>query len=60
MSTDLWTPDDVARAGRVSRRTVGKWCAEKRIPYIKIGRTIRFRPEAVLKALARYEIKEVQ
>ena len=58
MSAEIWTPLDVARSYQVSRRTVGNWCKERRIPYIQVGRTIRFRPEDVAKALARFEIKE--
>jgi len=55
----VWLAQDVCAAYQVSRRTLGKWCAERRIPYIKLGRAVRFRPEAVAKALQAFEIKAV-
>jgi len=53
----LWLAADVCAAYQVSRRTLGKWCAERRIPYIKLGRAVRFRPDAVAKALEKFEVK---
>jgi len=55
----LWTRDDVARYSQVSLRTVTGWIAERRIPAIKLGRSIRFRPDAVMRALQKFEIREV-
>jgi len=40
-------------------RTVGEWIAYRRIPTIRIGRTVRFRPDAVAKALEKFEVKAV-
>ena len=45
----------VARRAGVSVRTVDEWIRHKRIPSIKIGRTIRFRWAAVEAALLKYE-----
>lgn len=55
----VWTRQDVARVYKVSLRTVGQWIAERRIPCMKLGRTVRFRPAAVTKALEKFEIKAV-
>lgn len=56
---NIWTRFDVASTYQVSPRTVGKWIAERRIPVLKIGRAVRFRPEAVAKALEKFEVKAV-
>jgi excisionase family DNA binding protein len=55
----LWTRKDVSRTYRVSERTVGNWIAERRIPVLKLGRACRFRPDAVAKALEKFEVKAV-
>jgi excisionase family DNA binding protein len=55
----IWTRQDVASTYQVSPRTVGKWIAERRIPVLKLGRAVRFRPDAVQKALEKFEIKAV-
>jgi excisionase family DNA binding protein len=55
----LWTADDVARYCRVSVRTVRQWQAERRIPFLKMRRIVRFDPAAVLDALGKFEIIEV-
>jgi excisionase family DNA binding protein len=59
ITAPVWTRNDVSQTYQVSLRTVGQWCAERRIPYIKLGRAIRFRPEAVAKALEKFEVKAV-
>ena len=55
----LWTREDVSRTYRVSVRTVGNWIAERRIPVLKLGKAVRFRPDAVAKALEKFEVKAV-
>jgi excisionase family DNA binding protein len=55
----LWSAEDLMHFAGVSRRTVGGWCRNRRIPFLKLGRTIRFRPEAVRTALAKFEVREV-
>jgi excisionase family DNA binding protein len=55
----LWTREDVANHYRVSIRTVGEWIAARRIPFLRIGRAVRFRPESVEKALEKFEVKAV-
>ena len=58
-SSLVWTRHDVAQAYQVSLRTVGQWIAERRIPVLKLGRACRFRPDAVAKALEKFEVKAV-
>jgi excisionase family DNA binding protein len=55
----VWRRQDVAQAYQVSLRTVGQWIAERRIPVLKLGRTCRFRPDAVAKALEKFEVRAV-
>jgi excisionase family DNA binding protein len=57
----LPTRGDIARHCKVSLRTVDRWLAERRIPYIRFGkRCVRFRWEAVKKAIDRLAIQEVK
>jgi excisionase family DNA binding protein len=59
LNSPLWTREDVSRTYRVSVRTVGNWIAERRIPMLKLGKAVRFRPDAVAKALEKFEVKAV-
>ncbi len=59
VGTHFWLAADVCAACHISRRTLGNWIAERRIPYIKLGRAVRFRPDAVAKALEKFEVKAV-
>jgi excisionase family DNA binding protein len=52
-----WTVNDVARAYSVSRRTVAEWQKIKRIPFLKIGKVVRFNPGEVRLALQKFQIK---
>ena len=56
---NLITIQAVARNAAVSVRTAQKWAYAHKIPYIKIGRTIRFRWPAVEAALLKFERKAV-
>ena len=44
----------------VSLRTVDGYVRQRRIPYIRLGRLIRFRIEDVERALRRYTVEEVK
>lgn len=44
---ELWTYADVAEALSVSVRTVKSYVRDEKLPHVKIGRTVRFRPESV-------------
>ena len=41
----------------VSERTIRNWRASRIIPFIKVGRVILFDPEAVERALLKFERK---
>ena len=43
----------------VSERTISNMVRERRIPVIKLGRSVRFDPIRVRKALDKYEIQEL-
>jgi excisionase family DNA binding protein len=43
----------------VSERTVDNWIAQKRIPYRKLGRSVRLNYEHVEEALQRFDRKAV-
>jgi excisionase family DNA binding protein len=53
------TKAELARFLKVSPRTVDTLIATRRIPYIKLGRLVRFRIADVERALTRYTVKEV-
>jgi excisionase family DNA binding protein len=50
---------DIAKRCNVSTRTVDSWLHSRKIPAIKVGRTVRFRWNAVEAALIRFERKEI-
>ena len=57
----LVTKKTVARALSVSCRTVETWMRGRRIPCVRLGkRCVRFDLPAVLVALRKFEIREVQ
>jgi excisionase family DNA binding protein len=56
----LLTKLEIARCCKVGARTVEKWVAERRIPYIRVGhRTLRFDKTAVMAAIKRWSVQEV-
>lgn len=54
-----WTYRDVADACAVSVRTVCDWTKQKKIPFLKVGRSVRFNPDAVQCALQKQVIQSV-
>jgi excisionase family DNA binding protein len=42
--TQMLTKVDVAKQARVCRRTVDYWIKTKRLPFIKLGKAVRFLP----------------
>jgi excisionase family DNA binding protein len=46
-----WSKNDVAQVFNVSRKTVFNWMQRRLIPYVRIGRTIRFDPAEVKAAI---------
>ena len=57
--TGLWTTEDVAREIQISTRCVANWRTSRRLPFLKIGRSVRFVPEKVLCALRAFEVKAI-
>lgn len=56
----LLTPTQTARALGVSKRTLNNWTRQKRIPVMRPTiRTTRYHLGRVLKALEKFELKEV-
>lgn len=47
----LKTRDELSRATGWSKRTIDRLVASKTIPHIRVGRTVRFRLDAVMSAL---------
>jgi len=45
----LWTVDDVAAFLRVAPKTIRHWQTTCRLPFLKVGGTVRFLPEEVRK-----------
>ena len=51
--------EELADFYKVSKRTIGVWISQRRIPILKIGRTVRFNKAEVIKALSKFEIKSI-
>jgi excisionase family DNA binding protein len=49
----------VAKRYDVSPRTIDNWIRQRRIPYLKCGRLVRFNINKCDAALSRFEVKEV-
>ena len=48
---------EVARLVSVSPRTIDNWMKDGIIPFIRIGRVVRFEEEQVRKALGKYGVE---
>jgi excisionase family DNA binding protein len=58
--SSLLTKQELAQLCRVHLRTIDAWMAERRIPFVKIGkRAVRFDRIAVQKALSKFVVREV-
>jgi len=51
----LWLARDVAKFMKLSERTVFTMTANGTLPAVRIGRSVRYRPAAVMEALAKLE-----
>jgi len=49
----LWTKGQLADFFQVKERTIDNWMRRGRVPYIKIGRCVRFKPEDVMSEVER-------
>jgi excisionase family DNA binding protein len=51
----LWTAEDVAERLRMRPDFVYALCRRKQIPHVRLGRSVRFRPEAIARWLEEQE-----
>jgi len=42
-----WNSNQVAEYLGVSRVSISNWCRDKKLPHIRLGRLLRFDPEAI-------------
>ena len=54
--TKLLSPQELSEVLSISIETVYAWTSQKRIPYIKMGRLVRFNADEVNKWLERQKI----
>jgi excisionase family DNA binding protein len=55
-SDGLLDKPELAAKLRISKRTVDVWMKKQRLPFIKIGKTVRFRWPDVLEKLNGYRV----
>jgi excisionase family DNA binding protein len=60
LGSGLVTKPELAKFLRVSSRTCDNWMKAKILPYIKVGRLVRFNVRRCLEALARFEKLEMR
>ena len=53
----LLSPQELSAALNISIETVYAWTSQKRIPYIKMGRLVRFNADEVNKWLERQRVQ---
>jgi excisionase family DNA binding protein len=57
MANPMLTKKDVAARIGVHVRTIDCWMSRRVLPYIKVGRAVRFRWAEVEKSLAQFELR---
>jgi excisionase family DNA binding protein len=55
-SDGLLDKPELAAKLRISKRTVDAWMKKRRLPFIKIGKTVRFNWSEVLERLGQYRV----
>jgi excisionase family DNA binding protein len=50
-------PEDIARVVGHTPRTIQRWCREKRIPHMRVGRLYRFAPAQLREIEALYAVE---
>jgi excisionase family DNA binding protein len=58
-STELLTPEQLAKKLNISRRCLGNWTRSRVVPMVKIGRVCRFDFAKVKAALEKFEQVEI-
>jgi excisionase family DNA binding protein len=56
IGSQLLTDTEVAKRFNVSLRTVIDWRNQGKLPYLRIGRSIRYRPESIRALVEKLEI----
>lgn len=56
LNTEIIEKAECAKRISVATRTLDEWMRKGRIPYLKIGRTVRFRWADVLDHLSKYRV----
>ena len=51
----ILTVQDLKEFLNISEATIYKWKRERRLPYIKIGRTLRFDKNSIIQWIEQYE-----
>lgn len=54
---ELWTAGEISRAFKIARSTVYQGVHEERIPHIRLGACVRFRPGVVQEWLEQQAIR---
>jgi excisionase family DNA binding protein len=54
--TGWYDVEDVATMLKVTPRTVQRWCRERRVPHVRVGRGIRFTAEQLAEIEAMYRV----
>jgi excisionase family DNA binding protein len=55
-SNVLLTKRELAPKLKIAPRTLDLWMRQRRIPFLKIGKSVRFRLDDVLTQLSRYRV----
>ena len=56
----LLTTAEFADALGLSPKTVRQWTWKRSVPFVRVGRAIRFRPETVAEIISRGEVPAVE
>ena len=53
----IMNTDQICEAFGISKSTLNNWRKEKGLPYIKVGRTVRYDYDAVVEWLKKHEVR---
>lgn len=56
----LWTPDQVATYLQLSRQHIYRLAKQHRLPFVRIGNSLRFRPAEIEAWIAAKEVRAVR
>lgn len=56
----LLTTEEFADALGLSPKTIWQWTWKRSVPYVRVGRAIRFRPETVTEIINRGEVPAME